>query len=252
MKVMLILVDGMRPDGLPDIPEARDFIAKSEGSLAARTVFPPVTLPCHVSLFHSVPPDRHGTTTNDFTPMVRPVKGICEVLHRQRNAFFYNWEALRDLSRPGSLSYSYMAALEWQGCRETNRMVTDEAIRYIAEKSPDFAFVYLGWLDIAGHGAGWLTDDYFEALRESWKQIAEITATLDDEWQVIVTADHGGHGRDHSKDIPEDMTIPILCSGTRFTAGKEREGLSILDIAPTIATLFDADIPAEWEGKSIV
>ena len=32
-------------------------------------------------------------------------------------------------------------------------------------------------------------------------------------------------------------------------AGKELENVSIKDIAPTIASLLDAEIPAEWEGR---
>ena len=37
---------------------------------------PSVTLPCHMSLFHSVDPDRHGITTNGYVPQVRPIKGM--------------------------------------------------------------------------------------------------------------------------------------------------------------------------------
>ena len=44
-------------------------------SLTAQTVMPSVTLPCHMSLFHSVEPLRHGTTDNVYMPQVRPVKG---------------------------------------------------------------------------------------------------------------------------------------------------------------------------------
>ena len=47
----------------------------------AQTVMPSVTLPCHMSLFHSVAPDRHGILTNTYTPQVRPINGICEQLH---------------------------------------------------------------------------------------------------------------------------------------------------------------------------
>ena len=40
MKTLLILVDGMRPDALADIPEAQAMLSKSSYSLHARTVFP--------------------------------------------------------------------------------------------------------------------------------------------------------------------------------------------------------------------
>ena len=66
-KVVLVLVDGMRSEALlncghPYVPE---LIAQSAHALDARTVMPSVTLPCHMSLFHSVDPDRHGILSND-------------------------------------------------------------------------------------------------------------------------------------------------------------------------------------------
>ena len=106
MRTLLILVDGMRPDALTDIPVAQSIIKRSLSTMNARTVVPSVTLPCHISLFHSVDPIRHGTTTNTYAPQVRPIKGLCEVLKdaRKRSAIFYSWEQLRDISRPGSLT----------------------------------------------------------------------------------------------------------------------------------------------------
>lgn len=80
MRVLLILVDGMRLDALTDIPVAQGIIKQSAYTMSAKTVFPSVTLPCHMSLFHSVDPSRHGITTNVYTPQVRPINGLCEVL----------------------------------------------------------------------------------------------------------------------------------------------------------------------------
>ena len=77
-KVILILVDGMRPDALLNCenPYVTELLNNSAYTLKAQTVMPSVTLPCHMSLFHSVDPGRHGVTTNTFTPQVRPVNGL--------------------------------------------------------------------------------------------------------------------------------------------------------------------------------
>ncbi len=45
--------------------------------------------------------------------------------------------------------------------------------------------------------------------------------------------------------------IPIFCLGKPFEAGKAVEGLTIQDIAPTIASLLGVEAPAEWEGRVI-
>ncbi len=74
-KVVIVSIDGMRPDGFLECgsPFIREIMKKATYSLNGRTVFPSVTLPCHMSIFHSVPPERHGVTTNTYTAMVRPV-----------------------------------------------------------------------------------------------------------------------------------------------------------------------------------
>lgn len=254
MKVLLILVDGMRPDSLTDIPQAQKMIQESSYSMKAETVFPSVTLPCHMSLFHSVNPERHGTTTNTYMPQVRTINGLCEQLHQNSKtcAFFYNWEELRDLSRPSSLVFSCLHSGSFEGYETSNHNVTDAAIQYITEYSPDFAFLYLGLVDEVGHKNGWMGKEYMEAVKDSWEDISRIMEQLNEEWSVIITADHGGHDRTHGTTLAEDMTIPVILHGSVFEKGKELENVNIKDIAPTIAALLDTAPAKEWEGKCLI
>lgn len=254
MKVLLVLVDGMRPDALDEVPEARRLMQTSRYSMKAKTVFPPVTLPCHMSLFHSVNPDRHGTTTNIYAPQVRPVRGLCEVLHQNHKqcVFFYNWEELRDLSRPDSLAFSCFVSGHSSGYAQANQWVTEQAIDYISKTQPDFAFVYLGWSDEAGHNHGWGSPQYQEAVQSSWRDIDRLMQVLTEDYAVIITADHGGHGRGHGVDIPEDMTIPVILHGMPFSPGEIKEEVSILDLAPTIAALLDTEPDEVWEGRNLL
>ena len=67
----------------------------------------------------------------------------------------------------------------------------------------------------------------------------------------MVTADHGGHGRDHGQDIPEDMTIPFIACGAPFPAGEAFEAMNLKDIAPTIARVMEIPADADWEGKAL-
>jgi predicted AlkP superfamily pyrophosphatase or phosphodiesterase len=255
MKVLLILVDGMRPCDLADIPEAQATIKKGASDLNAKTVFPSVTLPCHVSLFHSVDPERHGTTTNCYAPQVRPIAGVCEMLRRagKNCAMYYNWEELRDLSRPDSLEFSCFVSGHAHGYEAANRMVTDTAIAHITQLKPDFAFLYLGWVDMAGHNFGWGSEPYKHSLAESWKDIVRTMEAVGDEYTVIITADHGGHEYCHGSEMAEDMTIPIIACGENFAPGStfDRQ-LNIKDIAPTIVELVGAERAEEWKGESFI
>ena len=254
MKVLLILVDGMRPDALSEIDECRDFIKNAAYTMHAETVMPSVTLPCHMSLFHSVDPSRHGTTTNVYAPQVRPINGLCEVLCRsgKKSAFFYNWEQLRDLTRPDSLTFSFFCKGGDMGYEEANDAVTDAAIECLKKNNIDFTFLYLGYTDEAGHRYGWMSDAYMESMKKSWQSIKKIADSLDDEYTIIVTADHGGHDRMHGTDLPEDMTIPLIIKSSTSVNTVIPDGVSIKDIAPTVTKLLGVDSDAEWEGKSLL
>lgn len=250
-KVILILADGMRPDAMEDLPYVKEFMKKSAYTMKMKTVFPSVTLPCHMSLFLGVPPERHGITTNLYMPPVRPVNGIFEQIHiaKKTTAAFYDWEQLRDLWRPGNITYSRFEAGHTAEIAARN---TDDAIRYISENSPDFVFLYIGYPDGAGHNYGWMTPEYIESVKVSWENIARIVGRFEEEYTFIITADHGGHDRIHGTEMPEDMTIPFMAMGPDFTPGEIREEVNIMDITPTVVKLVGADAADEWEGKCLI
>ena len=254
MKVLLILVDGMRPDALNGIPQAEQVKKRASYTLNAQTVFPSMTLPCHVSLFHSVPPQRHGTTTNLYAPQVRPVKSMLDLLAAAGKdcGMFYSWESLRDVALPGCLRRCSCWGGWKLGYEEASRRLTEEAITFMKESAPDFTFLYLGTPDEAGHKYGWMSEEYLTAVRDSWKHIEAVLEAVDEEYTVFITADHGGHDRIHGMDVPEDMTIPFFALGKDFKPGNILENVNIMDIAPTIAKLLDVTPDREWEGTSLV
>ena len=254
-KVLLILADGLRPDAMMQCghPFVKELLSKSSYTLEGTSVFPPVTLPAHVSLFHSVTPDRHGTTTNTYMPQVRPIPGLFEqlALYGKKCAFFYSWEELRDIGRPASLACSYLYSGEKNTYKKADMMVTQQAIRDIPAERPDFAFIYLGFTDDIGHRIGWMTPQYMDACRLAFDQIERMFDTFSKNYTIIFTADHGGHQRLHGMDIPEDMLIPITFTGPSFKANAKIPPVNLCDIAPTITDLMGVLKCTQWEGKSL-
>ncbi len=253
-KVILILVDGMRPDGMMQCgnPFAQKLIEKSTYTLTAQTVMPSVTLPCHMSLFHSVDPERHGISTNTYIPQVRPIKGMFDVFEEsdKKCAFFYTWEELRDLSRPDHLHTALCINQHMQA--DTDIKITDAAIKYINAETPDFLFLYLGETDeVGGHDCGWMSEQYMKSVSKALSCVEKLQNSISDEYTIILCADHGGHDRSHGSDMPEDMTIPVVFCGKTFEQNKEISDVSIKDIATTIASLLEVKPAKEWEGKVI-
>jgi arylsulfatase A-like enzyme len=252
--VVFVMIDGLRPDAVAaaQCPHLKGLIARGAATLSARSSFPPVTLPCHTSIFHSVPSTRHGIVSNDWLPMSRPLPGLFELVKAAglRSAAFYNWEQLRDVSRPGSLSYSYYCdtALDPEG----DMVTVEQAIRALATGHYDFAFVYLGNVDIAGHAQGWMSEGYLAQAERADRALGALLAALPADGAVLVQADHGGHDFMHGEDILEDMTIPWIVAGPGVRRGYTIRGaVSLLDTAPTLARLLGIAPHAEWEGRCI-
>ena len=254
-KVILISIDGMRPDGLRACgnPYLKELERLCAYTYSARSMFPSVTFPCHFSMTHSVTPERHGILTNTYVPEVRPVCGLFEKIRAAGGvcAMFYGWEPLRDIARPGSLKFATYINAYMKESSDT--ALTDEAIKVIGEHKPDFAFLYMVETDEkGGHDSGWMTDTYLGYVAAAVDNVRRVWERFGDEYTVIVTADHGGHSRGHGSDAPEDMTIPMFFLGEPFEAGKELHGVSLLDLAPTIAHIMGVSAAPEWEGKVLV
>lgn len=254
-KVILISIDGMRPDGLKMCGNAYldELMKNSSYTFDARTVFPSITLPCHLSMFHSVVPQRHGTLNNVFATPVRPVNGIFEQVHyaQKKAAMFYSWEQLRDISIPGCMKVSELVNIHLYP--HVDEIVTENALKCIKEIQPDFLFLYLGETDEkGGHEYGWMSEGYLDYLSRAIDCVKRVVEEAGDEYVIIVTADHGGHDRCHGTEMDEDMTIPMFFMGEQFEKNKELSGVSILDIAPTTAEIIGIPVPMEWEGKSLV
>ncbi|MCL2517889.1 MAG: alkaline phosphatase family protein [Oscillospiraceae bacterium] len=256
-KVLLLVADGMRPDFVMNCgnPFVDEFLSKSVYTMEGQTVMPSVTLPCHMSLFHSVAPDRHGIITNTYVPQVRPVKGLCEVLKDagKTSGMFYDWEEIRDLVRPANITRASFYSGGQLSYENTMPKNTAQVIECLKENYLDFTFVYFGLPDSLGHGIGFTSEEYRVGISSIWDNIKLIYDAMPEEYSMIITTDHGGHGRGHGSDCPEDMTIPIIFGGElakQIDADKIKTA-NIIDIAPTIVAYMGVNANSDWEGINL-
>lgn len=97
-----------------------------------------------MSIFRSIPPSRHGVTTNDPLENARsinhlPVPGLLELVNAcgLRCAAAYNWEHIRYVSPPGHLVLSYFR----NGIKDdpySDLKIAEEAARCLISDKPDF------------------------------------------------------------------------------------------------------------------
>lgn len=255
-KVLLVLIDGLRPDAIWQCkhPFLREFMENScTYTYTGQSVMPSITLPCHISLFHSVSPDRHGTMHNTYVKPVHHIDGLFDILHQQKKSchFYYTWAQLRDLCCPGSLDREELCNYYTYG-KEADSEMCQRTISAMQTERPDFIFNYTGHTDETAHKYGWMSPEYMDAVAWVSENLEKLVHSLPPEYTIVITADHGGHARTHGLDIPEDMTIPIGFCGPLWEKGKKLENVRLIDIAPTIATMLGCEIPADWDGSSLL
>ncbi|MFZ9856807.1 MAG: alkaline phosphatase family protein [Roseiflexaceae bacterium] len=252
--VVFVMIDGLRPDAISgaNCTTIQSLISKGASTMTAQSVMPSVTLPCHTSIFHSVPPSRHGITTNYFVPMARPLPGLVEVARGagKKSAFVHNWEPLRDLARPEHIVYSWYH--EPPLAPDYDDEMHAEALRVLKSNRYDFVFVYYGSVDTAGHAYGWMEPGYLQQCKHVDTLLSELVAAMPADTHMIVQADHGGHDRNHGTDCAEDMTIPWIAVGPRIKPNHTISyPVSLMDTAPNLAHMLGVKPHEEWEGYVI-
>lgn len=254
---ILIVVDGLRPDAISstETPNICGVMRDGAACLRAQTVPPAMTLPAHFSIFTGVPPSRHGVWTNTDHPTPAPdCPGLTDRIRSRggTSAVFFSWEPLRNLWSPG--------AVEMAHCRNTvsepdhDLRLAEACGRWVAERNPNFVFLYLERTDFAGHAEGWMSDFYRDAVRGADAAVGRILEILAaagcrERYGLVLQSDHGGMERDHgNRTDPEVLTIPWMAAGPGIPAGQKISGeVSVLDTAPALAHMM-ALPPEDEEG----
>jgi predicted AlkP superfamily pyrophosphatase or phosphodiesterase len=178
---------------------------------------------------------------------------LIEQIHGEarRSAYFYNWEPLRNLNQPETLQFAFYdnSSLDLEhGDAETVSAFSERMPRELY----DFAFLYLGTVDTAGHAFGWMSPDYLQQVSRVDGLVGKALGAVPDDCTVLIMSDHGGHDRSHGTEDPQDMTIPWLLRGPGIRQDYEiAADVSLIDTAPTLASVLDVPPHGAWEGRCI-
>ena len=252
-RVLLVSLDGLRPDAVAQTKYLDMLKAMGAYTLSAQTINPSLTLPAHMSMLHGVTPTTHGVTTNEQIPAYSG-NGITETLAEAglTSAIFYDWRELQALTKAqGGVTRNYVTPDS--NYKASVATLCNKVIDHVESDPTDFTFLYFGHTDCIGEKSGFTSSEYLTAVKYVFENLFTVLNSLPDDYTVIITSDHGGHNKTHGYTVPEDMYIPVFIIGDGFEAGADLgEGISILDIAPTVVDIIG--IPAEdyWVGESLV
>jgi predicted AlkP superfamily pyrophosphatase or phosphodiesterase len=256
--VVVISIDGLRPDAIERYHATTLLRLQAEGAFGtAQTIFPSKTLPSHASMLTGVTPDVHGITWNseevDEFGYVR-VATVFEVArsYGYHTAAFFSKAKFRHLQKPGTLDYTQAPRGDnWPATR-----TIADVQQYLRYQRPNLLFVHIAEPDYAGHSIGWMSFVYGWAVRRADAAVAAVLQSAErafgrGNYTVLVTADHGGHGREHGTADPQDMTIPWMVWGRGVQAGELTDSVKTMDTAATVLWLLGAPAPAAWSGRAV-
>ena len=255
-RVLLVSIDGLRPDALGATEYFEMLKAMGAYTLSAQTINPSKTLPAHMSMFHSTTPTVHGITTNDYYSSSTRGNGITETLSEAglTSAMFFDWKQLENLSQASGVKKKYVTPDQYY--EASVKTLCDLAIDHIQNTPTDFTFLYFGHTDSVGERFGFTSSTYMAAVKHVFENLFNVLEALPDDYTVIITADHGGGGYDgnnkHGTTAPVDMLIPMIIIGDGFDAGASLgDDISILDVAPTVLDLLGVEAETYWVGHSL-
>ena len=256
--VIVISIDGLRADAIARYQPTTLLRLQQEGAFGtAQTIFPSKTLPSHTSMLTGVAPEVHGITWNseevDEFGFVR-VPTVFEVARENgyRTAGFFSKAKFRHLQKPGSFDYTQAPRGDnWPATR-----TIADVRQFLRYQRPNLLFVHIAEPDYAGHAVGWMSFVYGWAVRRADAAVAAVMQSADQafgrgNYTLLVTADHGGHGRDHGTADPQDMTIPWIVWGRGVQEGAISDSLQTMDTAATVLWLLGVPAPTSWSGRAV-
>lgn len=265
--IVLIIVDGLRPDALKQAktPNLDGLIKRGASTMKAQTVTPSVTLPAFTSMLTGLTVEQHGVDWNDYEPQRGYLKSatifeLASFYGRHWGALFLNKQKLLHIAKPDLRMDLTICSIDEPGCNA--KKIASDVIAYYKniarDPKPTLFIVHIADADLAGHAKGWMSKPYLQAVEACDRAIGTLIKGFQDlglyeRTTFIVTADHGGHDTTHGTASPEDMTIPWIAAGPGVKAGYEiKRPVSLIDTPATVMQALGlSDYYVEWSSRSV-
>lgn len=214
----------------------------------AITIAYPSTLPSHAAMLSGLCMAKNGIVYDKYFKYMGYSKGvdIFDLAHAagMRTVMIVSKDKLRQLAEPETTEVFEVKYGE--------PAVAREAVAQI-EQGFDLMFVHFAGADLRGHKYGWMSDPQMKVLQQGDEALGQIlnaleAAGLRDTTLIIVTADHGGHDKNHVGTVIEDFRIPWIASGPTIIPGQITARIHTMDTAATVAHALDLPLQSDWDG----
>ena len=271
--VLVLGIDGCRSDALqvaetPNLQKLIDngtvcYDAYVGGALNTKTEQQTSSGPGWASILTGVWVDKHQIPDNDFrNPNLKKVDNgkiggyphfftrIKEKSPASYLASIVNW---------APINAKILSDANYQDHGD-DEQVARKCASLLAEHDPTVVFLQFDDVDHAGHASGFDPEnlDYRNAIEATDRWIGQVIDAMkkrpnfaDEDWLVLVTSDHGGIGKKHGGQSPQERTVFIIASGGGYPHKLLETTPGIVAILPTV--LHHLQIPVDpawgWEEK---
>ena len=268
-KALVIMLDGLRAAAVENVAGAANLRMLRDGawrpeygcawSLAANTILdaPTMSGPNHVSIACGVTAAKHRVLRNqkntcDHGKWPSWLVRLADARPEAKTLFAFAWDWDRDLSPDPRVEFVY-------GKDDENAKTV--AGRLADPDGPDAVQWFIDRIDHAGHLSGFYpyaeryTNEVARADRTiglALDAIASRPTFADEDWLIVVTADHGGYHKNHGQMNGPATTIPLLVVGRDVARGRMAGTPHDYDIAPTVLAHFGVDASGmDLDGRAI-
>ena len=283
-KSLVIMLDGLRSDGIvsANTPNIDSLINGTFGGGAyqgayayyGQTIQDADTSSAfnHVSIMTGVNGTKHGVATNDGAGIASVDYGTYPtyLYTLEQNdptlntAFLFYWSADQylvtgaDYIQSGSDATNASRVVDILGGNHSDNSGY-EGTSWSTGTDVDVITLFMDDIDAAGHTTGFDPGNpaYLAEIESVDTQIGQILAAIEnrptfasEDWQIVITSDHGGDGTAHGGLSPNSETIPFIVADKSVSQGLLDGRVINYDTAPTVIEHLQgaAALPAHYDG----
>ena len=274
-KSLVIAIDGLRGDGIPncDTPHIDRLMKKGLGkgyrcayTFVAHTIkdAAPSSGANHTSIMTGVTAKKHKVTTNgnvgkgDHKTWPHYLKRLEGMNADLNTVYLVSWGT--DLEVPSGADMIFQAK---------DNVITPRAVGVLngsysdanwkKGRDVDALFFFLDDVDHAGHSHGFdvRQDHYQKEVKDIDRQVGLLVKAIkgrkdfkNEDWEIVLTSDHGGRNTSHGIFAADNYTIPFIVVSKGVKAGEIKGDAGNKDAAVTALKHMGYQLPGNLDGEA--
>ncbi|MBI2826230.1 MAG: alkaline phosphatase family protein [Planctomycetia bacterium] len=220
------------------------------------------------SILTGVWADKHGVLDNDFKikhydQYPHFFARLKEVQPQAYTASVVSWVPIQQ-HMVTAADVAKLFPPEGKDYTKSDVMAAETAAKILKESDPAVLFIYIGQVDETGHKDGFhpTVPTYLKAIENADACVGIVVDAVrarktyaDEDWLVLVTADHGGKGTGHGggHNVPEIRNSFVIVSGPDAKRGKLDEQTYLVDVPVTALAHLGVAADPKWklDGRPI-